>query len=183
LYDSTLTEEQTAKNHTLDKIRFTEPPIVTVGGSACKDVVVLSTTQLQCTAPAHAEGSVDVTVTPTGSEPVTITGGYEYVNADAMTVTGVTPNVGPSFGGTWIKVSGNNLDVSSITVNDEPCVIQEDYVADTYVKCILPSVDISETTFADVVVTDSNQNEYTLKDAFEYVKVSKDDDAFEARIE
>jgi hypothetical protein len=168
-------------NASLDQLRFLSPPTVTIGGSACKDVVVLSATQLQCTAPSHVEGKVDVVVTPTDGSPATITGGYEYVNASAMTVTGVNPNIGPSFGGTYIKIIGNNFgegaeNIASVTVGGETCADTTAGVTNstTQYYCILPEVDISESTFVDVVVTDKSGGIYELKQSFEYVKVSKE---------
>ncbi len=49
---------------------------VTVGGSACTNVVVVPTTSLTCTTPSGAPGAVDVVVTNTDGTSVTQAGGY-----------------------------------------------------------------------------------------------------------
>jgi hypothetical protein len=173
VYDRILSATEIDLNHELDQKRFISPPVVTLDTESCANVVVLSTTQLQCTAPAHAEGSVAVSITSGDKTDTSLT--YTYVNADAMTVNKVEPNVGPSFGGTWIKVSGANfgddaVNVDSVTVAGETCVIKER--STDYVKCEIPEVDIDESTLVDVVVT-SGDKTYKLEKSFEYVKVSR----------
>jgi hypothetical protein len=170
VYNRVLTQDELAHNANLDQKRFLAPPVVTIGDETCTDVVVLSTTQLQCTAPAYAEGSVAVSVKSGDKTDTSLT--YTYVGTDVMTVIKVEPNVGPSFGGTWIKVSGNNLDVDSITVAEKPCAIKETDPDGSFVKCEIPAVSIDENEFVDVIVT-FGEKTYKLEKSFEYVKVSK----------
>jgi hypothetical protein len=162
-----------------------------IGENECIDIAVLSTTQLQCTAPAGTGTNLTVSVT-SGERTQALEGadGYTYVDANAMTVTGTSPNVGPSFGGTYIKIIGNNFgenasDISDVTIGGETCTPTTEGVTNstTAYYCILPTIDISENKFVDVVVTDDYGIKYELKDAFEYVKAGKDENAFEARIE
>lgn len=51
---------------TVNGTNFIAPVTVSVGGAAATGVSVVSSTQLTCTAPAHADGAVNVTVTASG---------------------------------------------------------------------------------------------------------------------
>jgi hypothetical protein len=175
IYNKALTDEQIAHNATLDQMRFIAPPTVAFGSKSCTNVIVLSATQLQCTAPNGSVGKVNVTVTPTDGEPLTITDGYEYADSEAMTVISVSPTVGPSFGGPYIKITGNNLDIASVTLLGETCEPTSVGVTNNSSQyyCILPAVDIDESRFVDVIVTGTEGDVYTLYKSFEYVKVDK----------
>jgi hypothetical protein len=52
---------------------------VTFGGAAATNVVVVNATTITAKTPAHAAGSVDVTVTNTNASTATLTGGYTYL--------------------------------------------------------------------------------------------------------
>jgi hypothetical protein len=59
---------------------FVTGATVTVGGTAATAVVVMSSSQINCTAPAHAAGTVDVRVTtPNGVSPNVIADNFTYV--------------------------------------------------------------------------------------------------------
>jgi hypothetical protein len=82
---------------------------VEFGGTAAAEVDVNAIgTALTATAPAHAAGTVDVTVrTPNGSSTPTAAGQYTYV--DAPTLTGCTPTAGPLSGAPQVTCTGTNL--------------------------------------------------------------------------
>jgi hypothetical protein len=64
------------------------------------------------TAPAHAAGTVDVTVTNTDQQSSTLAGGLTYANitlGNAPAVTSITPARGPTTGGTVALVIGTNF--------------------------------------------------------------------------
>jgi len=100
---------------TVTGANFTGTPKVHFGSTQATDVSVTSPTTLTATVPAGS-GTVDVTVinaAPTGvsgagpTSPVSTSDLYTY--APAPTVTGVSPNVGPSAGGTSVTVTGTDL--------------------------------------------------------------------------
>src|SRR5262249_44117776 len=67
-----------------------------------------SPTQITVTAPPHAAGVVDITVTtPSGTSPVVAADRYTYAPAPA--VTALNPNQGPTTGGTAVKITGTNF--------------------------------------------------------------------------
>ncbi|MGQ3096389.1 MAG: IPT/TIG domain-containing protein [Brevundimonas aurantiaca] len=63
-----------------------------------------SSTSITFTTPAHAAGSVDIVVTTADGQSVTSTNAYTYVASP--TTTGVTPNSGPTAGGTSVVIQG-----------------------------------------------------------------------------
>jgi len=100
---------------TVTGTNFTGTPRVHFGSTPATNVTVTSATTLTATAPAGS-GTVGVTVTnsaPTGvsgSGPTSPTSSSDlYTYAPAPTVTGVSPNVGPSVGGTSVTVTGTSL--------------------------------------------------------------------------
>ena len=104
----------------------------------------VTTTQIVCTAPAHAEGIVTVTVnTSSGSG----TGSFNYTNAIA--ISSINPAAGPVAGGQPVTIIGANF-VSGITVKIglNSCT---DVVFDnsTYITAVTPS----GTGTQDVTVT------------------------------
>ncbi|GLX47094.1 hypothetical protein Shyhy01_00440 [Streptomyces hygroscopicus subsp. hygroscopicus] len=83
---------------------FTGATRVSFGGAAAV-YRVDSDGQITVTAPQHAAGSVDVTVTtPRGTSNVV---GYTYVSVPAPHITGLVPVEGPTAGGNAVVVSGS----------------------------------------------------------------------------
>jgi hypothetical protein len=81
---------------------FTGATGVTFDGTAGTSFTVVSDTQITVTTPAHAPGTVDVTVTsPNGDSTA---GEFTYTPVTA--IESVTPNVGPEAGGTSVVITG-----------------------------------------------------------------------------
>ena len=81
---------------------------VSFGGTAGTSVVVGSPTSLTVLAPAHAAGTVDVTVT-TGAGTSGTSAADQYTFAAVPTVTAVSPNSGPLAGGTSVTITGTGF--------------------------------------------------------------------------
>ena|GEM_PF-3674211 len=79
---------------------------VTVGGQPCTNVNVISDTQLTCTTPAHAPGTVDIQVI-TGAGTTTFANSFTYANPPTITV--VDPTSGPPDGGNTLTVTGSGF--------------------------------------------------------------------------
>jgi uncharacterized protein (TIGR02145 family) len=80
-------------------------PNITVNfdGAPATDVVVSEGgTKITATAPAHAAGTVQVMV---GDGAESVAGGYTYY--EPMTIDSLTPEVGPTAGGTVVEIEGN----------------------------------------------------------------------------
>jgi hypothetical protein len=77
---------------------------VLLGTSPCSGVTVVSSTSITCSTPSHIAGSVNVSVTNTDSQTVTLTNGFTF-NAPP-TVTSVSLNAGALAGGTNVTITG-----------------------------------------------------------------------------
>jgi hypothetical protein len=99
---------------TLTGQNFASGATVTFGGAAATSVVVVSATQITANTPPHAQGTVNVTVTNSDGQSGTLASGFTFV-ALAPTVTSVSPNSGPTGGGTRVTLTGMNF-LSGATV-------------------------------------------------------------------
>jgi hypothetical protein len=178
LYNRALAEVEIMQNSDADQLRFLAPPVVKVGDNTCTNVVVLSTTKLQCTVPQVVSASTqDITVyDSTDTEfqnPKTLQQAYTYVDNDAMSITTIDPKAGPSFGGSKIRLTGKNLDISKVTISGRECTNGVQSSDNTTYTCEVPSIGITEDTFVDVIVTPTQGNNYVFAQAFQYVKAKK----------
>ena len=83
---------------------------VQFGGINAASYTVNSATQITATSPAHAAGTIDVTVTtPVGTSATSAADQFTYTAAAAPTVTGISPNTGPTAGGTSVIITGTNF--------------------------------------------------------------------------
>jgi hypothetical protein len=84
-------------------------------GATTASATVTSSTSITATSPAGSAGTVDVTVTTANGTSTTSTADhFTFTSASSPTVTSVTPNTGPSTGGTaGIVIGGTNF--SSVT--------------------------------------------------------------------
>jgi len=78
---------------------------VTFGGTAGA-ITANAAASITVTAPAHAVGTVDVTVTTAGGS-ATSTGGYSF--GAVPTITKISPTSGPLSGGQSVTITGTNL--------------------------------------------------------------------------
>jgi hypothetical protein len=93
---------------------------VSVGGNLATNVIVVSGSQLVASTPPGSAGAKTVSVT-SGGQTGTLPSGFTYQSgassaptpvpsiAGAVTVSGVTPNLGPSTGGTTVNVTGSGF--------------------------------------------------------------------------
>ena len=118
------------------------PATAAFGGVAATNVTVLSSTQIRVTTPAHAVGAVNVVVTQFGI-PSTITNGFTYVNP--MTITSISPNRGPTDGGTLVTIYGESFVPASTTAANSFIDLEVDFDG---VPCIVASV----SDFTDTII-------------------------------
>ncbi|MFT4279352.1 MAG: IPT/TIG domain-containing protein [Rhodopseudomonas sp.] len=86
---------------------------VTVGGASAT-LGTNTSTSIAITTPAGSAGAQDVVVTTAGGS-ATSTGGYTYTLSPSIST--ITPNSGPTAGGTSVTITGTNLSgVTSVTV-------------------------------------------------------------------
>ncbi len=81
-------------------------------GTAATGYTVNSATQITATAPAGAEGTVDITVTTVGGTSATGTSD-QFTYVAAPTITSLSPANGPALGGTSVTITGTKLSGAS----------------------------------------------------------------------
>ncbi|MEU8569589.1 IPT/TIG domain-containing protein [Streptomyces pathocidini] len=84
---------------------FTSATAVSFGGTPATSFTVNSATQITATAPAHAAGSVNLTVTGPGGTSNAVV--YTYVGAPVL--TSLVPNSGPAAGGNTVTINGTGF--------------------------------------------------------------------------
>lgn len=103
-----------ANTVTITGTGFVTGATVQFGTSTAPAVSVVSSTQISVHAPAHAAGTIHVTVSTAGGTSVTSSADlYRYV--DKPTVTAISPAGGPVAGGTTVTLTGTNF-ISGATV-------------------------------------------------------------------
>jgi hypothetical protein len=99
-----------ATSVTITGTNFTDANIVTFGGAAATDVVVVNDNTITATTPAHSPGAVDVVVSVPYAFTGTGTSAFTYISPPgAPTVTGITPGSGATSGGTNVTITGTNF--------------------------------------------------------------------------
>jgi hypothetical protein len=81
---------------------------VKFGSANATSVKVNSAASITATSPAGAAGTTDVTVAAAGGTSAA-SPSDQFLYQDAATVTGVSPNAGPTGGGTSVTITGTNL--------------------------------------------------------------------------
>src|SRR5450830_187786 len=87
---------------------FTGATAVNFGGTAASSFTVNSAMQITATAPAHAAGTIDITVVTTGGTSATGAGDH-FTYVSAPTVTSLATTSGPTGGATSVIITGTNL--------------------------------------------------------------------------
>ena len=97
---------------TITGTNFAAGATVSLGGSAATSVTVLNATTIVAVAGAHAIGTVDVVVT-SDNRVATLPAAFTY--SPAPQISGVSPAVGPTGGGTLLTITGSGF-VAGATV-------------------------------------------------------------------
>ena len=129
---------------------FVKGAVVSVGGVSCTTMIVLNSTTITATAPAHALGAADVVVTNMGGESGTLSPGYTYVAAPPPSISGVVPSSGSVSGGSEITINGANFVLgATVSVGGVPATVQT--TTGSYIYATVPAS--SQPGTANVVVT------------------------------
>jgi hypothetical protein len=160
IYNRALEPWEIKQNSDLDKIRYLDPPAVTIGGNPCTGVVVLSDHFLMCKVPpGSSEGPQDVEV-----NGVTYSGAYRYVHStNDFYVSSISPIIGSA--GTTLTLEGNRLgEISEVSVGAVSCtnVIYQDAVK---YECELPPNSSRE---VDITIKLNDETVYRFAKVFEY---------------
>jgi large repetitive protein len=151
-------------NVTISGADFQPGAGVSIGGTAATSVAVDSTTITAIT-PAHSAGSADVVVINSDGQSGTFAGGYIYT-APAPALASVTPNSGPTGGGTSITINGSGF-VAGASVNVGGILASNVSVASgTAITATTPAHAAGPVS---LIVTNSDGQSATRPNAFTYM--------------
>jgi hypothetical protein len=142
-------------------------PTVTFGGVAATSVTVVDQQTITCVIPAHAVGIVNVVVTAPNGESRTLTSGFTYISS---TITRLTPQSGPSTGGTAVTIWGTNFVTGSTVTFGGAAATSVVFVDSGRVTCVTPPG--SAGASVDVVITEPSTASNTLTHAFLYAALA-----------
>jgi heme/copper-type cytochrome/quinol oxidase subunit 2 len=145
---------------------FLTNPGVKFGGVAATNVSATSTS-ITATAPAHAAGKVDVVVTNTDGQSATLAQSFTYA-VPGPTVTGVSPNSGPTTGGTPVTISGTNFQSGATVTFGAFAATDVVVVSSTSITARTPLGPATEQLAVDVSVTNPDSTKGTATGAFIY---------------
>ncbi|HEX7706031.1 MAG TPA: IPT/TIG domain-containing protein [Thermoanaerobaculia bacterium] len=108
---------------TIEGSYFQDGATVTFGTESCTGVVVVDPETITCTTPANPAGPVDVTVTNPDTQSDVLTDGFTYVAFVAPpTADSVTPDSGPTAGGTAVTIEGSDFQSgATVTFGSQAC--------------------------------------------------------------
>jgi len=148
----------------IDGSGFASGSSVTVGGNVAS-VVSSASTKIIVTTPPHSAGTADVVVSNSGGT-TTLSAGYSYTSsAPPPSVSAVSPNSGPSGGGTVVTVSGSGFTAgATVKFGSVPAT----NVTATSATSINATTPAQSPATVDVVVTNTDSQSATLAGGFSY---------------
>lgn len=148
---------------------FTGATSVTFGATPSTTLSVLNDTTLSATTPPHAIGQVDVVVTtPIGASTVSASTKFTFVSGPAApVVSAVSPNTGPTTGGTAVSIVGTGLSGTTAVLFGGTPAASFNNISDTQVTAVSPA---HVAGIADVIVTTpGGTSAVAVADRFTYV--------------
>lgn len=139
---------------------------VTIGGAAATSVVRVDATHITAVTPAGTAGAQDVVITNNDGQSVTAVGAYTYVAPP--TFTSITPNAGPTTGGTAVTIVGTNFvnggsfDVRIGTTSASSVT----WVSPTQITAVTP---VGTLGAKNVIITNNDGQTVTGTNAYTYV--------------
>ena len=137
---------------------------VSVGGNAAKNIVKVNDTQITAVTPAGTTGGKPVVVTTSGGSATKING-FTYTSVSPTISFSVSPNFGPTTGGTPIGITGTNLTGTTSVTVDGATATSLIVVSSTQITAVTPAGTLGA---KPVVVTISGVST-TKTDGFTYI--------------
>ena len=137
---------------------------VQVGSGYATSVLVVNSTTLTAVTPSGTLGTKNITVTTAGGT-ITLVGAFTYVIP--TTISAVSPNAGPIYGGTAITITGKNLTAALSVQVGSGYATSVFVVNDTTLIAVTPSGTASESAQNITVFTEVGS--VTLYGSFYYV--------------
>ncbi len=138
---------------------FTADATVKFGANAATGITVVSATQITATAPAGTGDVVVQVTTPNGTSTRSGYDGFSYIAAPV--ITSISPNSGPTAGGTHFTITGTGFTgVRSVNVGGVPLGPVWSINSDTQIDVTAPAgtgtVDVTVTTAGGTSATSAN---------------------------
>ena len=149
---------------TLTGTDFTTGATVTFGGVAATNVIVASATSITLTTPAHSAGAVTVVVTNPDGQIGSVPNGFTFVAPP--TVTTVSPDSGPSAGGTAVTLTGTDFTTGATVTFGGVAATNVIVVSATSITLTTPAHSAGAVT---VVVTNPDGQTASLPNGFTFV--------------
>lgn len=148
---------------TITGSHFTPTATVKFGSDTALVTGRTADTGITIVTPAHAAGSVDVTVTNPDGQVARATGAFTYVGAPSLTA--VSPDGGSPAGGTVVRIQGKDFQPGASVTFDGTSAPVTDRQGTTGITVTAPS---HSPGAVDVIVTNPDGQTATLKAAFTY---------------
>ncbi|WP_197081923.1 IPT/TIG domain-containing protein, partial [Silvibacterium bohemicum] len=147
---------------TITGTNFATGATVKFGTAAATNVVVVSATTITATTPAGSAGASTVTVTVNGQSG-SLTGGFTYIGQP--TVSSVSPNNGPTAGGTAVTITGTNFATGATVTIGGAAATSVVVVNSTTITATTPAGSAGAST---VTVTNVGSQSGSLASGFTY---------------
>jgi hypothetical protein len=140
---------------------------VTIGGSDCSGASVFNAGKtVSCVTSAGTAGAANVVLTNPDSTVITLTRGFTYGTTTTPTVTAISPNSGPTGGGTSITITGTGFATgATVTIGGAAAT---NVVVDSTGASITATTPAGTAGAVDVVVTNTGSESATLTGGFTY---------------
>src|SRR5262249_23061368 len=148
---------------------FAPGALVAFGGADASVITVVNGTTITALTPAHASGTVPVSVTNADAQSGTLSGAFTYVSPTAPAITGLSPGSGSALGGTRVTSTGP-IFTPGATVNFGGALSTAVTVNDsTSLTALTPA---HAAGLVPVSVTNPNNDSGTQANAFTYVSTA-----------
>ncbi len=139
---------------------------VQLGGTSATSVIVVNGNAITARTPAHAAGAVSIVVTNTDAKSGTLANGYTYTGPQsAPTVTAITPNSGPTSGGTSVTITGTGFLTGAAAKLGGTSATTVAVVNSTSITAVTP---VHAAGAVSVQVTNTDAQSGTLTNGFTY---------------
>jgi hypothetical protein len=144
---------------------FTYGAVVTVGGAAAQNMIVVNGNTITATSPSGPLGAADVVVTNRDGQNSTLTGGFNYTTPPPPSISSVSPNSGTVNGGSAITINGANFQYgATVTIGGRPATVQT--WTNGYLNVTTPAG--QSTGIVDVIVSNPDAQSVTLTGGYTY---------------
>jgi hypothetical protein len=151
---------------TISGTGFLANPTVKFGGVAATNVTA-TPTSITATTPAHGAGKVDVLVTNTDAQSATLAQAFTYA-LPAPSISNVTPNSGPTTGGTPVTITGTNFQSGATVTFGARAATDVVVVSATTITARTPLGPANEQLAVNVTVTNPDATTGSASGAFTY---------------